>query len=104
MPNSARVPVQIWVKHYESFKPLAGAKITDIVTGEVTHTNHDTSTSHDGGLMFLNVSAGKYVIHAEKKDLNENAIPFSKAAFEIFPSSPLVINLSPPNGPKKLVP
>lgn len=60
------------------------------------------STSHDGGAIFLNVAPGRYELEAEKRDGNGKSIPFKGAEVEIFPGSPLLVNLSPPHGPRRL--
>src|SRR4051812_25026000 len=36
-----KVPVHIWAKQYESSTPIAGARITDITTGESWRTGRD---------------------------------------------------------------
>lgn len=80
----------------EWFVPILAARIPFLF--RLRHR----STSPDGGAIFQNVAPGSYRLEAAKLDESGHPVPFKRAEVEIFPDSPLLVNLSPPHGPRRL--
>lgn len=57
-------------------------------------------TTVDGGLIFPDVPCGEYRIVAEKRLPGAEPLVFSESLVTVSPRSPLLINASPPHGPR----
>jgi hypothetical protein len=57
-------------------------------------------TGPDGGVVFKNVEPGEYIIEARKEESEESQVLFTSARVKIFPDTPELVNVSPPQGPR----
>jgi hypothetical protein len=73
-----------------------------IATSRISFLNRFAQklTGTDGGAIFKNVEPGEYIIEAKKDDRAENQVSFTSAKIKIFPTTPELVNVSPPQGPR----